>query len=920
MHNSKWILPVCFLLFLPTLQVVGNNEKSQVLGIGANQYDSAYRYNVQGWIYTHIEGEPYERGYQHGYLLADEIVDMLTRWSHTIHKHPKLQRITTRLSEDRYHQVAERWWEFCKDTAYRWYWDKYPDEYKDEIRGIADGATARGKTLFSSPITFKDILAMNQMYELMSKFSRLRMGFHPLRTFFYQLQLGFPAFSELPINDLVGDFFPPEEAHHCNGFIATGNATTNGQMIITHSTICGGSTWWWNYYISLRWNVILDILPAEGYRVIISTSPGLIWSDEDYYQNGNGIVFLETTVPQGLFDFKGLPLSVRARTAVQYAENIDDVIHYLRYRNDGSMNAVWNIGDAKTGEIARLDLGWRAYEVWRTFDGYYWSANNPFNFRVRLEKLNIKQLLKYRIFDLVGSPGLGYYSLFYKPVLRDLKYEELGDKYYGRIDTDIVKEITMTSPISDWITDIKLTNTELLQHNGLWAFFGNPYRALNYTSFDTKEFTARQVYPAGWVRIYSIDEKADFELETKQASLPNNVEQLWSYNTTDTQNYFSIRSTYDEDNFYTITSTGRLLAINKTEGRILWNQNDLLPTTQPTLQDNLLVVGQTTGVTAYDTSGKILWENSELGTSISPPVILGNSVYVSNDQGAVYALSKATGMIQWSLSFTGTPYLSSYGDETLLVSNATSCSAVDVNSKQILWTYATNGPITISCLSDETTVYGGSWDTTFFALNGSSGDLLWSHKLGWGFDTVPCMNEEMIFVPCMDTNVYALNKTTGDIAWIFSANAGFHSEPTVFGEYVFVGSDDGRVYALNQTTGIAVWLFTPRFSISDIYTYDTTPILSDTAVSDGIVLTAANGVLYGLDAQTVASAENKNDDESSDTADDEKQQDDASEDTSDPSGKESEGINFGLLVLVGGVIFLIFLVLFVILYRRREFM
>ena len=37
------------------------------------RYGPAYRYPQAGWIVLHIEGEPYERGYQHGRLLAPEI-------------------------------------------------------------------------------------------------------------------------------------------------------------------------------------------------------------------------------------------------------------------------------------------------------------------------------------------------------------------------------------------------------------------------------------------------------------------------------------------------------------------------------------------------------------------------------------------------------------------------------------------------------------------------------------------------------------------------------------------------------------------------------------------------------------------------------------------------------------------------------
>ena len=41
------------------------------------QYGPAYRYPQAGWIVLHIEGQPYERGYQHGRLLAPEILDFL---------------------------------------------------------------------------------------------------------------------------------------------------------------------------------------------------------------------------------------------------------------------------------------------------------------------------------------------------------------------------------------------------------------------------------------------------------------------------------------------------------------------------------------------------------------------------------------------------------------------------------------------------------------------------------------------------------------------------------------------------------------------------------------------------------------------------------------------------------------------------
>ena len=41
------------------------------------RYGPAYRYPQSGWTVLHIEGSPYERGYQHGRLMSTEIADIV---------------------------------------------------------------------------------------------------------------------------------------------------------------------------------------------------------------------------------------------------------------------------------------------------------------------------------------------------------------------------------------------------------------------------------------------------------------------------------------------------------------------------------------------------------------------------------------------------------------------------------------------------------------------------------------------------------------------------------------------------------------------------------------------------------------------------------------------------------------------------
>src|SRR5262249_28590445 len=45
--------------------------------VSVQRYGSGYRYPQAGWNVLHIEGEPYERGYQHGRLMAPEIAQFI---------------------------------------------------------------------------------------------------------------------------------------------------------------------------------------------------------------------------------------------------------------------------------------------------------------------------------------------------------------------------------------------------------------------------------------------------------------------------------------------------------------------------------------------------------------------------------------------------------------------------------------------------------------------------------------------------------------------------------------------------------------------------------------------------------------------------------------------------------------------------
>jgi hypothetical protein len=106
--------------------------------------------------------------------------------------------------------------------------------------------------------------------------------------------------------------------------------------------------------------------------------PGVITSDDDFVVNSAGLMIAETTIANfSGWDPNGKAEFVRSRKAAQYGDSIDSYAKIIEEGNNGGYANDWLIGDRKTGEIARLELGLKHTKLWRTMDGYFSGANFP---------------------------------------------------------------------------------------------------------------------------------------------------------------------------------------------------------------------------------------------------------------------------------------------------------------------------------------------------------------------------------------------------------------------------------------------------------------------------------------------------------------------------------------------------------------
>jgi hypothetical protein len=392
-------------------------------------FGPAYRYPAAGWIYLHIEGQPYERGYQHGHLMAREIPEYLARCAAMLG------------SKDH--------WNDYRTTANALFLRGFNRELLEEMRGIADGASNAGARWLGRRIDLLDIVVENttvEMGELASAVSTTPTGLEGLR-------FDAPPYS---------GHKPDSVIDHCSAFAATGPATRDGKMVIGHVT-------WWPLTLAEQTNVLLDITPASGHRMLIQSYPGGIESGTDWYQNDAGVVLTETTIDQTPFNPQGTPVAFRARMAIQYSDSLDDVVRYLGTHNNGLYTNEWIMGDAKTNEIAIYDLGTNHTRLWRSSKnqwfgdtpGFYWGDNNAKDLSVRLEDYP----------DPHGEPDY----IPYVPGPRDMAWQELYRKYRGRIDEQFGFLAFRTAPLVAASTmDAKVVTSDMASHLMVWAEIGRP--------------------------------------------------------------------------------------------------------------------------------------------------------------------------------------------------------------------------------------------------------------------------------------------------------------------------------------------------------------------------------------------------------------------------------------------------------------
>jgi hypothetical protein len=336
-----------------------------------NKLKNGFCYKKNGWKYISIKGNPRERGYTYGYFCSKEFKE--------------IQRLMKFLMLESY---GMEWTYFINEISndFKEMTEKDFPELYDEMMGITEGLNASGcKTNIDEIIAWNFYCSIPYWYSKKSQSHFAKEG---------------------------------GAKDHCSAFMAVGDWTEDGKIVCAHNSFV-------DFVDGQYANVILDINPEKGYRMIMQTSPCWIWSGTDFFITSKGIIGTETTIGGFIPYEKKYPIGYRIRKAMQYGKTLDEYCEILLKENSGDYANSWLFGDINSNEILRIELGLKYHNIERTKNGYFIGFNATYDERIRnLEVQNS-----------------GFYDIRRHQGARLVRLGDLMDEHKGKINIDIAKKI-----------------------------------------------------------------------------------------------------------------------------------------------------------------------------------------------------------------------------------------------------------------------------------------------------------------------------------------------------------------------------------------------------------------------------------------------------------------------------------------------
>ena len=229
---------------------------------------------------------------------------------------------------------------------------------------------------------------------------------------------------------------------------------------------------------------------------------------------------------------------------------------------------------------------------------------------------------------------------------------------------------------------------------------------------------------------------------------------------------------------------------------------------------------------AYNVNNdNIIWFKN-IHTSGKVSIITDEHILTIREDNKLYSIKLKSGAIKWTHKLRPLNFhdftLNMYNNILLVTGTGKAgfdkngyILALDKNSGNVEWIYATGGEVWNKPVAGESKIYIGDQGNRFSDVyclsaspNARTGECLWRYKLE-GLPLNGAISAGILYWGSYEGYLYAFDSNSGDVLWRFSTckKAAYHGPPCVAGDWVFVGVTDGYLYGLDAQSGNLRWKY-----------------------------------------------------------------------------------------------------------------
>jgi len=287
----KWLvfsLLICFAVSTASgFEIVKQCGRGYVADLGNGKY------------LMHLEGNPYEMGYQQGCLAPEAVQKMTKEFVKSVLKGYDIP-------EDIISGLIKLGKEIAKEN------ERYiPSEFIEEMRGIADGARDRGYD-----VSYEDVLLLN-------------LGFDVVLSVAYPIATPIVAWQD-------------KKGIACDGFVAMDDATSDGRVLM-------GRSFMFNPEVFHEVAMLIEQYPDRGHRFVSVSAPGFVGVTAAMSSAGIAIGMDMVPAMNTKPFVSGMGCLLTARQVVQYADELSDAVNMIKGSKRG-VPWLYIIGDGQGRE------------------------------------------------------------------------------------------------------------------------------------------------------------------------------------------------------------------------------------------------------------------------------------------------------------------------------------------------------------------------------------------------------------------------------------------------------------------------------------------------------------------------------------------------------------------------------------------